>query len=416
MEQCNLNGNHVALLMRSMARSAGEARELQLYVSANNLQRGVGEIAKAIKENHTPSHLVMRMIEFEKEDHFRQILESLRTNTTIRVLDLSKASLPYDANQETCDTLRLVFAENTTLEDLDISGEQAHLEVTRFGIGLNHALTGLKENTTLKILRIEYQNLGMEGANTLSSVLEENQGLTHIHCEHNDINLQGFTILVNALATNYTVLEFPFMHTEQDASMKRLSLSMKDTRKEVSKTKNEHRPSIRRTLSSFGVRPPQPTRDLTPQDVDAVVRVLAERWDTEMKRMAMFLERNQNIANGVEGYGPGGEFNVSEEALRPTTAMSDRGILESVLNNTTPKADLPNPVDEHMSVSDKMEELGLENIVEGDENKPAINVPIDDDGEKQADYIGRDGGQLPTFGHTTLFDLDSSGEFFKMES
>ena len=122
MEQCNLNGNHVALLMRAMARASGVAREIQLHVNANKLEKGVGEIAKAIKENHTPSHLVMRMIEFEKEDHFRQILEALRTNSTIRSLDISKASLPYDANDLTSDTLRLVFAENTTLQELDISG------------------------------------------------------------------------------------------------------------------------------------------------------------------------------------------------------------------------------------------------------------------------------------------------------
>jgi len=206
MDQCNLNGSQVAVLMRAMTRISGEARELQLHVSANRFERGVGDIAAAIKDNCTPSTLVARMIEFEKEEHFRELLEALRTNKTIQNLDISKASLPYDANTETCDALRLVFAENTTLQDLDISGEQAHLEVTRFGIGLNHALTGLKENTTLKILRIEYQNLGLEGANTLASVLETNTGLINIHCEHNDINLQGFTTLVNALAKNYTVL------------------------------------------------------------------------------------------------------------------------------------------------------------------------------------------------------------------
>ncbi|CAG8962151.1 hypothetical protein HYFRA_00005197 [Hymenoscyphus fraxineus] len=427
MEQCNLNGDQVAKLMRAMARSAGKPRELQLHVSANNLQREVGEIAKAIEENHTPSHLVMRMIEFEKEDHFRQILESLRTNTTIRVLDISKASLPYDANQETCDTLRSVFAENTTLEDLDISGEQAHLEVTRFGIGLNHALTGLKANTTLKVLRIEHQNLGMEGANTLSSVLEENMGLTHIHCEHNDINLQGFTIIVNALATNYSILEFPFMYTEQDASMRRLSVTMNDTRLDASKSKRDHRPSIRRTLSALGAKSSQSTRDLTPQDVDAVVMVLQQRWETEFNRMARFLDRNRKIADGLDGYGPGGEFHIGEDVLRPTTALSDRGILESVLNSTTPRADLPNPVVQHMS--EKVEEFGLQNIVEGDERTPSIYLSDtskmeDESGKpspieyKPVDYLGEGGTQLPVFEHSTsFFDLDDpSGDFFKMDS
>jgi hypothetical protein len=424
MEQCNLNGNHVALLMRAMSREAGQARELQLHVNANKLEKGVGEIAKAIKENHTPSHLVMRMIEFEKEDHFRQILEALRTNTTIRSLDLSKASLPYDANEQTCDTLRLVFAENTTLTELDISGEQAHLEVTRFGIGLNYALTGLKENKALKVLRIEYQNLGMEGADTLSSVLEHNKHLTHIHCEHNDINLQGFTILVNALAQNYTVLEFPFMHNEQDASMKRISSNMLETRTQAQKIKDDHNKStMRRSLSTFGIHKPMPAQDLTPQDVDAVVRLLAERWDTQMQRMAMFLERNRNIANGIE-IGPIEGFPVSEEFLRPTTAMSDNGIFESVLSNTTPRADCPNPVDQHMN--DRFGALGISTIDEGDgeensnerhEKRPRPHPhrsmsfeENDDPGGKLPFVPGRSRG----VDHLPTMEL-GNGEFFKME-
>src|SRR5687767_9982688 len=126
MDQCNLSGSHVAFMMRSMNRVPGEGRDLQLSVSANRLERGVRDIVQAIEENRTPAHLNIRMIEFTKEDHFKQLLQALRTNTTIRSLDISKASLPYDAGPETCDALRLLFAENTTLEELDISGEQAH--------------------------------------------------------------------------------------------------------------------------------------------------------------------------------------------------------------------------------------------------------------------------------------------------
>jgi hypothetical protein len=156
MDQCNLNGSHVALLMRTMTRVPSEGRNIELHVSANRLEKGVGEIVKAIEENHTPAHLVVRMIEFTKEDHFKQLLQALCTNTTIRSLDISKASLPYDAAPKSCHALRKMFAINDTLEDLDISGEQAHLEVTRSGISLNQALTGLKNNKALKLLRIEY--------------------------------------------------------------------------------------------------------------------------------------------------------------------------------------------------------------------------------------------------------------------
>lgn len=101
----------------------------------------------------------MNMAVYERESQFRELLQALRQNNTLRYLDISKASLPGDANEETCETLKMMFAENQTLEELDISGEHAHLEVAKFGIGLNHALTGLAKNETLKILRIECELL-----------------------------------------------------------------------------------------------------------------------------------------------------------------------------------------------------------------------------------------------------------------
>ncbi|QSZ35530.1 hypothetical protein DSL72_008400 [Monilinia vaccinii-corymbosi] len=402
MDQCNLSGSHVALLMRAMTRVAGEPRDLELHVSANRLEKGISDFVKAIQENYTPTKLVVRMIEFTKEEHFKRLLEALRTNTTIQVLDISKASLPYDASPETCETMQRVFAENTTLEDLDISGEQAHLEVTRFGIGLNQALTGLKKNNTLKSLRIEYQNLGLEGANTLSSVLEENRGLTHIFCEHNDINLQGFTILVNAIAKNHTVLEVPYMQDDQDIAMKRMSTNMRDSRRAISVAGRENyhvKSSVKRTLKTFGVGVEKPVKqELTPQDVDQVVKVLAKKWNTEIGRLSMFLERNRNIAMGVEGYDPV-EF-LGEHAMRPTTAMSDRRILEQVLSNTAPKPELGNPVeitnDRFSGMTPLAEVVNPIEIMENE--KPVIeqnNIQY-----KRISYKrSKDGGLLPDLGH-----------------
>lgn len=293
------------------------------------------------------------MIEFTKEDHFRQLLLALRTNTTIRCLDISKASLPYDANSETCEAMRAVFAENSTLEELDISGEQAHLEVTRFGIGLNHALTGLKTNSTLKVLRIEYQNLGLEGANTLSSVIEENQGLTHIFCEHNDINLQGFTTLVNAVAKNYRLLELPFMQDDQNTSMKRMNAQVRDTRRSAlasAKQDTNVRASMQRhfkgAFSVGGSNKIEKKQDITIQDVDQVVRVLNEKWEEEVRRLAMVLERNRNLAMGLPLHdGTADEEEIQRDMLRPNTALSDRAVLDLVQSNTTPKVELGNPVD-----------------------------------------------------------------------
>lgn len=415
MEQCNLSGSHVAFLMRAMTRVAGEARKLQLHVSANRLEKGIDEIVKAIEEDCTPFAMVVRMIEFKKEDRFRRLLAALRTNTTIRSLDISKASLPYDAGPETCDALRRVFAENTTLEDLDISGEQAHLEVTRFGIGLNQALTGLRNNKALRSLRIEYQNLGLEGANTLSSVIEENKTLTHIHCEHNDINLQGFTILVNALTKNFSIVQLPFMQDDQNESMKRMNENMRDTKRIVDTEIKKG--SVRRTLTVFGVSKPQ-RQEMTPQDLDTVVRVLEDKWATEIERLAMFLDRNRRIASGEEGYDLNGENMLSDEAMRPTTAMSDKGILEQVLSNTTPKVEIGDPVDVHV---DKFSSMAMDERHGIRDGKQTDKLPenekdlIDDDPTPRKPARSSRGlPQLPPITHEKIFELDSG--VFEMDS
>jgi hypothetical protein len=357
------------------------------------------------------------MIEFTKEDYFRQLLHALRTNNTIRVLDISKASLPYDAGEETCDELRLLFEENETLEDLDISGEQAHLEVTRFGIGLNYALTGLKNNTTLKILRIEYQNLGLEGANTLSDVLEENTGLTHVYCEHNDITLQGFTILVNALARNYTVLDLPWFQSDQKDSIKKMNITMRDSRRitnKPAKPQNDMKSSVRRTLTQLGVsKAPKP--DMTPQDLEAVVNLLHERWEHEIHRMEVFLERNKKIAAGIPEEG-----SVNEETLRPTTALSDRGILEHVLSNTTPRVELGNPVEMH--VFDKMGSLNLtlDPVKESVSQKENVRAEEVDGGAvlTRGELGGVGGFELPELrdlGKEKAFELEGENGMFTME-
>ncbi|SZF04245.1 unnamed protein product [Blumeria hordei] len=415
MEQCNLSGEHVAILMRSMARDGQGGRALEFNVSGNRVEKGIGEIVKAIKANRTPNRLYLRMIEFTKEDHFRQLLQALRTNTTIKCLDISKASLPDDAGAETCECLRAVFASNRTLEELDISGEQSHLEVTRFGIGLNHALTGLEYNDTLKLLRIEYQNLGLEGANTLSSVIEKNTGLTHILCENNDINLQGFTTIVNAVAKNNTILELPFLQDDQATSLKRMNANICETRRSTIVTNRTSgvRSSVQRTLHHLGVSKPT-KREMTPHDVDAVVRILNERWEYEIERLRKFLERNNAIANGhsIQDI----EDVVSEAELSPTIALSDKEILSQVLSNTTPKVEAKNPVDESLNLKFDIE-YAMGNLIHENNSNNMENSRNSNGNSQQLQNISfLKLPEISSLGSEILFGLDETKSMFSLDS
>ena len=157
--------------MHSMSRTPGKARDLHLHIGQNHLHVNHRELVEAIALGLTPSHLTMRMVDYPKEDMFRELIRALTINTTIQFLDLSKVSLPYEAGSETCVELGELFAKNTTLVELDLSGEQAVLESARLGSGIIAALGRLAENRTLQSLRIErklerrYFCLGMSFAN-----------------------------------------------------------------------------------------------------------------------------------------------------------------------------------------------------------------------------------------------------------
>lgn len=334
LDQCGLSGEDVAMFMHSMSAGPGSSRSLHLHVNENRLGDGCSFLFDAIAKGMTPSHLSMQMIDFKKEEHFRELVDALRKNSTLRYLDISKASLPYDAGPETCRALQLMFEQNDTLEALDISGESAHLDVARFGIGLNLALTGLKKNTSLKVLRIEHQKLGLQGANTLASVLEENESLREVHCENNDINLQSFTVLVNGLQCNNTLLSLSSMDRDRHMSLEKVRREVDNVRWDASTSQNSTAHSIRRSLhaamgvkSSHRLSKPQPPNfstsplensQIATHNVDLILQSLECKWDTEVARLRRYLVRNYNVTHGIE------DAAIDDAASdgRPATAAS----------------------------------------------------------------------------------------------
>ncbi|KAK2764908.1 hypothetical protein FQN54_008605 [Arachnomyces sp. PD_36] len=390
LNQCGLTGKDVAIFLHSMTREDCEARNLHLHVSENRLHTGYSLLFDAIAQNKTPTHLTMRMVEFQKEDHFRQLVEALRKNTSLKYLDISKASLPYDAGPETCKALQLMFEDNNTLEELDISGEFAHLDVARFGIGLNNALTGLKKNTSLKILKIEHQKLGLPGASTLASVLEENTTLREVYCENNEINLQSFTVLVNGLEKNKTVLHLPSLDRDREYSLEKVRREIEMITRDTSQGGHSAASSIRRTIQaavssgsggnkltklpthtvnangSFNARvPPSSTTTntastapprLPSNDVLTVLRSLGQKWDVEVSRLQRYLIRNYNLANGIE---------VSEDG---TVAYEGVGIDDAASDGRPNTAASLGTFLEKMTFDVTSEDSGLSPFSEVDQN------------------------------------------------
>lgn len=316
LDQCQLTGSDLASLLTAMDRGLDNVRDLHLFVTDNRLEHRHDMFVDAIGRSITPSHMTIQMLEYTSEHYFGDLIGALSNNKSLKYLDLSKASLPRDASDETCDALRVMFTKNKTLEVLDLSGEEAHLESANFGTGLNHALTGLKNNYTLKILRIEHQRLGLRGASTLASVLEANQGLREILCENNEINLQAFTVLVNSLEQNTSLLYLPLMDNDRAASLKKVDREIEGLRESAAGLSATA--TVKKTLGaaissqrSFSSRvhdrsrtAPQAYRN--DKEVMAVIGSLSQHWDSESAKLQGYLIRNHNLAHGivVEDYVP----------------------------------------------------------------------------------------------------------------
>ncbi|KAL9610310.1 MAG: hypothetical protein Q9167_004972 [Letrouitia subvulpina] len=341
LNQCALSGAGLGLLLHAIYRPI--PRELHLYVTENRLEQGHDMLVSAVASSCTPSQMTMEMLEYKEEIHFRQLLEAWVQNSSTKYLNISKVSLPFEASSETFGALKRLLAENQIIEVLNLSGEEAHLEVANFGPGLNRALTGLKVNKQLEILYLEHQKLGLQGANTLASVLEENSILREIHCANNEFNLQAFTVLVNALEHNTSITYLPFMEDDKAASMKRVDREIDNFRESGSYgLTTPAKATMKRTLGaamsgprSFSSRMANASgpakQRFSDKDVMAAVDSLSQNWDQESKRLQTYLMRNYSIRHGLPL-----EAMTDEDTDRPLTGWSGATALRVSSNDVTP--------------------------------------------------------------------------------
>nr|POE65226.1 isoform 2 of capping protein, arp2/3 and myosin-i linker protein 2 [Quercus suber] len=395
LDNSYLTGNDLAILMQSLALNRSDPRELHVDISQGNLSKGLDAVTKAIEHGKAPSHLSMRAIEWREESQFRKIIAALIVNKSIRYLDMSQTSLPGDASDETCRALERLLAENDTLTELNLSGEDSRLATSKFGSGINTALVGLKSNTSLLSFRIEGQKLGLQGSSTLSEVLKENHTLRELYCDNNEIPLQGLTDLVNALIDNTTLTYLPTMDDGRAAAFKAAERTMKmmadeplsptspsssapfkqspnhstsamrkglaSVRRTATRSASSYTPSFP-ALSSYAkpkqssepkasspfsltLPPPKhkpghtssvaPSVSFTVQDIQITQRLLTEQWDRQCFRLSQYLERNWCLLNTGSA-----TMTIEDEKFeRPSSVASISKMLEQVKYDTTPRVE-----------------------------------------------------------------------------
>ena len=343
LDQCRLTSRDAAMLLNALGRRSEKSKNMHINLSDNRLEEHHDALVDAIRRSYSPVRATMQMMEYKNEKNFQNLIRAFSKNSNTRVLDISKLSLPIDAGHDTCEILHQLFTQNDTLEEVDLSGEHTHIEAAQYGNGLYWALAGLKKNTTLKVLRIEHQKLGLQGASTLASVLEVNDTLREIHCENNEINLQAFTVLVNSLERNRTLLYLPLMEMDKAWAQNKVDREIDNIRdvsslSPVTRMSSSTKATVNRTLGrtigktiggprNFTARNVDrrygPKQSYTDTDIKAAVGSLSQGWDREVARLQGYLQRNYNLAHGLPPEGLPSEGSALLEAHeRPETSES----------------------------------------------------------------------------------------------
>ncbi|KXT04875.1 hypothetical protein AC578_3468 [Pseudocercospora eumusae] len=395
LDNTYLSGGDVATILHSLSWDHTSTRNMHLDISQCLLSKGLEKVTRAIASNLAPSHLSMRAIEYKEEWQFRKVITALTANRNIRFLDMSQTALPGDASDDTCKAIARLLSENSTITELDISGDDSRLATSKFGPGINEALAGLKRNKNIQVFRIEKQKLGLQGASTLAEVLRENRTLLELHCDNNEIPLHGLTDLVNALIDNTTLVYLPTMNDGRAAAFKSAEATMKimgetdapgsptpkapalgggsavrrgfaSVRKTTQRATSGYAPSFpalpsysnrssssppdRRNSSSplsLTLPPIRKTHSPSPsmggssgsftvQDVQTTHRLLTEQWDRQCYRLEQYLNRNWSLLNNI----PVNMEIEDEKFERPSSVGSIGKMLEQVKYDTTPKAGL----------------------------------------------------------------------------
>ena len=436
LDRTSLTGADLAVLMHSMTREPGRPRTLHIDISQNHFEQDHAQFAKAIASSLAPQYVSLPLLEYRDEVLFRQLISALRVNRSIKYLDISRPSLPADATDETCECLRRMLADNDTLEELDISGEDSKLESANLGVGLNAALRGLGQNKSLQVFRVQHQKLGLQGAQTLADVLRENKTLRELHCDYNDIPLTGFTDLVNSLHRNTTLLYLSSMDTSKSEHLRQTEREIKSVRDSSSQSvpsPKSSRPSGTsrlsmsssgsfdfrgRITSTIGGRPsmsstsksspsspkagfrfsravtnpnlsgaqvvPQ-SQQLSDQDIRAALRLVDESWERQQWRLNQYLTRNYNIMEGKDV-----DLDIPEEDFEKPDAVSSLGrLLEEVKIDTTPTVEKELDLGiEATRVEEDEDEAEMEEWVEKGKDKELeeyLALPIEKDTHPRQD-------------------------------
>ncbi|KAI1104232.1 RNI-like protein [Jackrogersella minutella] len=212
LTNCGLSGE----MATGMLCRLGAGRDIHLLLSENPLELGSTDWIDLIHGNEAPRMLQIDMVQFQHELNFNRLLMALTHNKTIEFLSMVGTGPPDRTSSKTSMLLSGFFELNDTLQYLDLSGYSGKLEDSHLGWGLTGALSGLKQNITLRQLRIRNHDIGAaDDVSELCRVLAANKGLAMFDCQQNSFNHHQYAKLVHALNFNHQIISFPLSDADR---------------------------------------------------------------------------------------------------------------------------------------------------------------------------------------------------------
>ncbi|KAJ3411472.1 hypothetical protein HDV05_002161 [Chytridiales sp. JEL 0842] len=146
-----------------------------------------------ISDNVSPRNRLSQSME---NDIMMHISKMIRINDTLNELYLSKMGI---SDWTMCNLLSSAIRSNTTLKTLDLSCNR----ITRDGgVALCQALC---ENNSIRVLKLSCCSLQDEGADAVAVMLLHNKSLASLYLDHNSITGRGICSLASAIVRNRTL-------------------------------------------------------------------------------------------------------------------------------------------------------------------------------------------------------------------
>ncbi|KAK9331999.1 hypothetical protein V1520DRAFT_43650 [Lipomyces starkeyi] len=335
IQSCGLAGGDVGELLSAMGKSpAKQHPDLTVYIGDNPIcTAGFDVFLSSITKLGTNIlRISMPRIEFHKEQFLCDFFIVLASpECKITHLDLSLLLIPdADASAHACELLGNVFARNTSLISLNLTGETSKLQVARIGHGIGRALERLSENNSLRELYIEGNELSVDGAMLIAQALTRNRTIRRIHLDDNEINLQGFTAIVNSIVEsgNAVIRYISRPKIDQAKQLQRIRDLCVRSEMEIAVLREQQRSS-----SSFASSD-KDARDRFPELTDKVeahkkaaetLKVLENEWERVYERLDRWLKRGRGASSATLAYVDEEETEEQEKARKAWERLRGAG-------------------------------------------------------------------------------------------